>query len=56
MDRSVGTEDIVVEIFYPGGVKDERFIIGSNAELVTESAFIATAAATRDRDGMIDEL
>ena len=25
-------EDMVVEIFYPGGVPDERFRIGSNAD------------------------
>ena len=50
------SEDMVVEIFYPGGVPGEQFKIGSNAELVTGYSFLRSAGCDANRDGKIDEL
>ena len=54
-------EDMVVEIFYPGGVPDERFRIGSNADTEQVSVigfhrYDGLPGCDANLDGRVDEL
>ena len=51
------SEDMVVEVFYPGGVPGEGFVIGSNAAPVTEFGFHRYTSPSCDAngDGRVDE-